>query len=258
MGAETRAGAILAVDAGTTGVTAVVVTSVGLVAARAHRELGRHSPQPGWVEQAPEEIWQALRAATRDCLDTWDGAPGSLSGIGLTHRRETTMLWDRETLGSPRRAIVSEDRRAADICSAMRHEGHEGRITELTGLRLDPGLSGPRLRWLAENEPHTWALVDQGRYAVGTVDSYLVARMTRGTWHLTGVADACHTLLLDLGSGEWSPELCDLFGVPMDALPELVPHWGDLARTDPRSFLGLDVPITRIAGDQQSSLFGRT
>lgn len=258
MSAAKKAGAILAVDAGTTGVTAVVVTSVGLVAARAHRELRWHSPQPGWAEQVPEEIWQALRAATRDCLDTWDGAPGSLSGIGLTHRRETATLWDRETLGSPRRAIVSEDRRAADICSMMRHEGHEGRITELTGLRLDPGLSGPRLRWLAENEPHTWALVDQGRYAVGTVDSYVVARMTRGTWHLTGVSDAHHTLLFDLRSGAWSQELCDLFRVPMDAPPQLAPQWGELARTDPRSFLGLDLPITRIAGDQQSSVFDRT
>ena len=168
------------------------------------------------------------------------------------------MLWDRETLGSPRRAIVWQDRRTADICSRLRDEGHEDRVTELTGLRLDPYFSGTKLVWLAENEPNTWALVESGRYAVGTVDSYLIARMTRGTWHVTDVSNASRTLLFDLAEGDWSDELCSLFGVPRDALPDLVPNWGEIATTDPKSFLGLSLPIAGIAGDQQSALFGQT
>ncbi len=258
MSAAKAGTAILAVDAGTTGVTALVVTAEGLIAARGYQEFRQHFPKPGWVEHAPEEIWQATLEATQDCLNDWDGSPGDLAGIGITNQRETVLLWDRETLGSPRRAIVWQDRRTSEICRRMREEGHEDRVSELTGLRLDPYFSGTKLVWLAENEPNTWALVGQGRYAIGTVDSYLVARMTRGTWHVTDVSNACRTLLFDLEAGEWSQELCDLFGVPMDALPEVVPNWGDLARTDPKSFLDLDLPIGGIAGDQQSALFGQT
>ena len=151
-----------------------------------------------------------------------------------------------------------QDRRTAAICARLRDEGHEERVTELTGLRLDPYFSGTKLTWLAEHEPHTWALVESGRYAVGTVDSYLVARMTRGTWHVTDVSNASRTLLMDLSTGEWSDELCDLFGVPRDALPDLVPNWGEIATTDPSSFCGLELPIAGIAGDQQSALFGQT
>ena len=252
-----RAGtAILAIDAGTTGVTAVVVTAEGLIAARGHQELRQHLPQPGLVEHAPEEIWQATLEAARDCLRSWDGTSSDLAGIGITNQRDTVLLWDRETLGSPRRAIAGPDRRGSEICRRLRGSGREDRVRELTGLRLDPRFWGTKLVWLAENEPNTWALVDQGRYAIGTVDSYLVARMSRGTWHVTDVASASRTLLFDLDSGAWSQELCDLFGVPMDALPEVLPSWGELARTDPRSFLDLDLPIGGIAGDQQSALFG--
>jgi len=249
---------ILAIDAGTTGVTALVVTPEGGIAARGYQEFAQHFPQPGWVEHSPEEIWQATLEATRACLKEWRGEPGDLAGIGITNQRETVLLWDRETLGSPRRAIVWQDRRTADICARLKSEGHEPRVAELTGLRLDPYFSGTKLTWLAEHEPHTWALVESGRYAVGTVDSYLVARMSRGTWHVTDVSNACRTLLFDLEAGAWSQELCDLFGVPRDALPEVVDNWGELARTDPRSFLDLDLPIAGIAGDQQSALFGQT
>ena len=249
---------ILAIDAGTTGVTALVVTDQGTIAAKANHEFRQHFPKPGWVEHSPEEIWQATLEATRDCLAEWDGSAEDLAGIGITNQRETVLLWDRETLGSPRRAIVWQDRRTADICKRMKEEGHEERVTELTGLRLDPYFSGTKLVWLAENEPNTWALVKDGRYAIGTVDSYLIARMTRGTWHITDVSNACRTLLFDLEEGGWSEELCDLFGVPMDALPEIVPNWGELATTDPKSFLDLELPIAGIAGDQQSALFGQT
>lgn len=249
---------ILAIDAGTTGVTALVVTSSGTIAAKGYQEFAQHFPQPGWVEHSPEEIWQATLEATRAVLSSWGGDASELAGIGITNQRETVLLWDRETLGSPRRAIVWQDRRTTAICDRLRSEGHESRVTELTGLRLDPYFSATKLAWLAEHEPNTWALVGSGRYAIGTVDSYLIARMTRGTWHVTDVSNASRTLLFDLASGDWSEELCSLFGVPRDALPDVVPNWGELARTDPRSFLDLDLPIAGIAGDQQSALFGQT
>ncbi len=250
---------VLAIDAGTTGVTALVVTSAGKIAARGYQEFGQHFPKPGWVEHSPEEIWQATIEATRDALAANERAGGDdVTAIGITNQRETVLLWDRETLGSPRRAIVWQDRRTADICTRLREAGHEERVAELTGLRLDPYFSGTKLSWLAEHEPNTWALVEDGRYAVGTVDSYLIARMTRGTWHVTDVSNASRTLLFDLERGEWSDEMCELFGVPRAALPEVVPSWGHLATTDPRSFLGLELPIAGIAGDQQSALFGQT
>ena len=253
---------VLAIDAGTTGVTALVVTSEGTIAAKGYQEFAQHFPQPGWVEHSPEEIWQATLEATRACLKAYEQVGGpELRALGITNQRETVLLWDRETLGSPRRAIVWQDRRTADICTRMRDAGHEDRVAELTGLRLDPYFSGTKLVWIAEHEPNTWALVEDGRYAVGTVDSYLIARMTRGTWHVTDVSNASRTLLFDLERGEWSEELCGLFGVPTAALPEVVPSWGDgstMGTTDPKVFLGLELPIAGIAGDQQSALFGQT
>ncbi|QZY27993.1 glycerol kinase GlpK [Nocardioides coralli] len=247
---------VLAIDAGTTGVTAVVVSPEGKIVATGYQEFRQHFPRPGWVEHAPEEIWQATLEATREVLGRVDG--DDLTAVGITNQRETVVLWDRETLGSPRRAIVWQDRRTADICARLREEGHEDRVAELTGLRLDPYFSGTKLVWLAENEPHTWTHVQEGRYAVGTVDSYLIARMTRGVHHVTDVSNACRTLLLDLAEGAWSDELCGLFGVPRDALPDLVPNWGEVATTDASSFCGLSLPIAGIAGDQQSALFGQT
>ncbi len=250
---------VLAIDAGTTGVTVVVVTPEGTIAARAYQEFAQHFPRPGWVEHAPEEIWQATLEATRTAVKEYESTGGpELQAIGITNQRETVLLWDKETLGSPRRAIVWQDRRTAEICKQMRADGHEERISELTGLRLDPYFSGTKLRWIAEHEPNTWALVEDGRYAVGTVDSYLITRMTRGTWHVTDVSNASRTLLFDLERGDWSDELCELFGVPRSALPDVVPSWGPIATSDPRSFAGLELPIAGIAGDQQSALFGQT
>ncbi|WP_110181623.1 glycerol kinase GlpK [Nocardioides solisilvae] len=247
---------ILAIDAGTTGVTAVVIDPAGTITARGYQEFPQHFPRPGWVEHAPEEIWQATLEATRAVLEQVDR--DELTALGITNQRETVLLWDRETLGSPRRAIVWQDRRTADLCARLRDEGHEERVAELTGLRLDPYFSGTKLAWLREHEPHTWALVESGRYAVGTVDSYLVSRMTRGTWHVTDVSNASRTLLFDLEAGDWSDELCALFGVPRDALPDVVPSWGEVGVTDPAAFCGLSLPVAGIAGDQQSALFGQT
>jgi len=247
---------VLAIDAGTTGVTAVVVTPEGTIAATGYQEFAQHFLKPGWVEHSPEDIWQATLEATRLALAAHDR--DDLQAIGITNQRETVLLWDRETLGAPRRAIVWQDRRTSDICNRMREDGHEQHVTDLTGLRLDPYFSGTKLMWLAEHEPNTWALVESGRYAVGTVDSYLVARMTRGTWHVTDVSNASRTLLFDLEAGAWSDELCSLFGVPRDALPEVVPSWGEFATSDPKSFCDLALPIAGILGDQNAALFGQT
>ncbi len=246
---------VLAIDAGTTGVTALVVSPEGAVVSKGYQEFPQHFPRPGWVEHAPEGIWQATLEAARLALEATDQ---EVTALGITNQRETVLVWDRETLSAPRRALVWQDRRTADICARLRDAGHEDRVRELTGLRLDPYFSGTKLTWLAEHEPRTWALVESGRYAVGTVDSYLIARMTRGTWHVTDVSNASRTLLFDLQRGDWSPELCALFGVPPAALPEVVPSWGRIASTDPRSFLDLELPIAGIAGDQQAALFGQT
>ncbi|MBI1377608.1 MAG: glycerol kinase GlpK [Frankiales bacterium] len=248
---------ILAIDAGTTGVTALVVSSGAAVLARGYAEFPQHFPREGWVEHEPGDIWQATLTAVGQALDALgpDGEPPT--AVGITNQRETVVLWDRETLGSPRRAIVWQDRRTAGICEQLRADGNEPRVTELTGLRLDPYFSATKLTWVRLNEPHVWAQVESGRVAVGTVDSYLVARLTRGLHHLTDASNASRTLLYDIHEGQWSDELCALFHVPREALPEVVASYGVVARTDPASFLGLDLPIAGIAGDQQAALFGQ-
>jgi glycerol kinase len=246
---------VLAIDAGTTGVTALVVTASGLVAGRGYQEFRQYFPQPGWVEHLPEDIWQATLAACRQALDQADGPP--VRCVGITNQRETAVIWDRETLAAPRRAIVWQDRRTARLCDALREAGHEPRVSDLTGLRLDPYFTGTKLTWLAEHEPATGQGLADGSLAAGTVDSYLIARMTRGARHVTDASNASRTLLFDIGAGQWSAELCELLRVPLRALPEVVPSTGVVARTDPASFLGLTLPVAGIAGDQQAALFGQ-
>jgi len=240
---------VLAIDAGTTGVTALVVTEDGRIASRGYQEFAQHFPRPGWVEHEPEEIWQAT---LRSCRDALDGQP-TPAAIGITNQRETAVLWDRDSLAAPRRAIVWQDRRTTEICDRLRDEGHEGRVAELTGLRLDPYFTGTKLTWIRENDPAAW----HDGVAVGTVDSYLVARLTAGKVHATDPSNASRTLLADISTGTWSDELGGLLGVPTAALPEIRPSSGDFGRTDPNVFLGLDVPIAGIAGDQQAALFGQ-
>lgn len=245
--------AILSIDAGTTGVTALVITDDAQVVASGYQEFPQYFPTDGEVEHDLGEIWAATVAA---CSAAIADAPQPVEAIGITNQRETVCLWDAETLGAPRRAIVWQDRRTAAMCEQWRSDGHEPMITERTGLRLDPYFSGSKLRWIAENDPHTWASVVSGRVVFGTVDSYLIARMTRGLHHVTDATNASRTLLYDINTGTWSPELCEFFGVPMEALPTIVSSYGVVGRTDPAAFLGLDVPIAGIAGDQQAALVG--
>jgi glycerol kinase len=247
---------VLAIDAGTTGVTALVITAAGQVASRGYQEFSQHFPKPGWVEHSPEEIWQATLSACRSALDD-HGDDDPPSAIGITNQRETAVLWDRDTLAAPRRAIVWQDRRTTAVCDRLKAAGHEPRVAELTGLRLDPYFTGTKLTWLAENDPSSWAGVTSGQVVVGTVDAYLIARLTAGRAHATDPSNASRTLLYDIHRGEWSAELCDLLDVPIEALPEVRRNSGDFGRTDPAAFLGLDLPIAGVAGDQQAALFGQ-
>ena len=237
----------------------------GTVAARGYREFAQHYPQPGWVEHVPEEIWQATLAACRQALDgVGTGGPGSaaprvppVTCLGITNQRETAVIWDRAGLTAPRPAIVWQDRRTARICDDLRAAGHEERVTELTGLRLDPYFTATKITWLAGQEPAIWAGLADGSLAAGTVDSYLIARLTGGRRHVTDASNASRTLLFDIGAGRWSAELCELLRVPERALPEVVPSTGVIGSTDPAAFDGLDLPIAGIAGDQQAALFGQ-
>lgn len=246
--------AILSLDAGTTGVTALVVGADATVLARGYSEFPQHFPADGWVEHEPGEIWSATLAATGAALAA---SPESITAVGITNQRETVCFWDAETLGSPRKAIVWQDRRTADICARLREDGHEPFIRERTGLRLDPYFSATKIAWVRDHDPDTWAQIEAGRVVVGTVDSYLIARLTRGLHHITDHTNASRTLLYDVHTGDYSPELATLFGIPIDILPTIVASYGPVAMTDPATFLGMEVPIAGIAGDQQAALVGQ-
>jgi len=244
---------ILSIDAGTTGVTALLVEPDGSISATGYAEFPQYFPADGYVEHELSDIWAATIAAASVALEH---RADSVTAIGITNQRETVAFWDAETLGAPRRAIVWQDRRTATMCDDLR--AHEPRIRELTGLRLDPYFSATKIAWVREHDPSTWANVESGRVVIGTIDSYLIAKMTRGMSHITDVTNASRTLLADIHTGEWSPELLELFGVPEAALPTITSSYGELAHSDPRAFLGLNVPIAGIAGDQQAALVGQT
>ncbi len=248
---------VLAIDAGTTGVTALIVTADGTVASRGYAEFRQYYPEPGWVEHLPESIWQATLSACGQALARAGPETGPVACVGVTNQRETAVLWDRATLAAPRRAIVWQDRRTSGICARLRELGHEERVAALTGLRLDPYFTATKLTWLAENDPATWAGVLDRSVVVGTVDSYLIARLTGGRRHVTDASNASRTLLFDIEAGQWSAELCDLFAVPPHALPEVVPSSGVAGHTDPAAFHGLSLPVAGLAGDQQAALFGQ-
>jgi glycerol kinase len=243
---------VLAIDAGTTGVTALVVSEQGDVLSRGYREFAQLFPRPGWVEHEPDDIWTATVAACREALAGIDATP---TCVGITDQRETAVVWDRRTLRSPRPAIVWQDRRTTAVCDRLRSE--EAWVRELTGLRLDPYFTGTKFAWLSAEEPQLWSGVRDGALALGTVDSYVIARLTGGAAHVTDPSNASRTLLYDIGKRRWSDELCDLFDVPSSALPEVVPSSGVVGTTDPDAFLGLELPIAGIAGDQQAALYGQ-
>jgi glycerol kinase len=245
---------ILAIDSGTTGVTAIAVNDQGEIIARGYQEFPQHFPQPGWVEHNLEEIWSAVQSSVQQVIDK---VGKDFKALGITNQRETIGLWDRETLHSPRNAIVWQDRRTTEILKDLENHPTYSKVQALTGLPLDPYFSAAKLRWIAKHEPEIWNEVRTGKTVVGTIDSYVIARATNGT-HITDASNASRTQLYDIHTGIWSKELADLFEIPLEALPTIVDSSGELARTDPESFFGLAIPISGIAGDQQAALFGQT
>lgn len=243
---------ILALDQGTTGSTALVIHQDGRILGRGYREFTQYFPEPGWVEHDAEEILRVTIEAAREALTAAGEMP---AGIGITNQRETVVLWDRRTLAPVGRAIVWQDRRTADRCRQLRDAGHEARIRKQTGLVLDPYFSATKVEWLLR-DPALRRRAEQGEIAFGTVDSWLIARLTGGRKHVTDHTNASRTLLYDLARRDWEDSLLALFGVPREILPEIVRSAGVIGDTDP-VFLGRALPIAGIAGDQQSALFGQ-
>jgi glycerol kinase len=245
---------ILAIDQGTTGTTAMVFDPEGKVRGRGYSEFKQHYPRPGWVEHDPEEIWTvsmrvvkaALRAARTKAVD--------LAAVGITNQRETTVLWDRKSGRPVHRAVVWQDRRTAPLCEHMKSEGLEETIRGKTGLVIDPYFSGTKLRWLFDNVKGLRARA--AGLAFGTIDSWLIWKLTGGRAHLTDHTNASRTLLFDIVHRRWDKDLLWLLDVPADVLPEVVPSSGVVATTDAKAF-GAEVPIAGIAGDQQAALFGQ-
>jgi glycerol kinase len=239
---------VVAIDAGTTGVRSVAVDASGAPVAFAYREFTQHFPQPGWVEHDPVEIWEAVQATLAEIRDR---VPGPVAAIGITDQRETVVAWNRSD-GAPRhRAIVWQDRRTAARCEELVDE--LPRIRRLTGLVLDPYFSGSKLEWLFRHGD----VARDADLAVGTVDSWLVWQLTGGAAHVTDPSNASRTMLYDIRAQRWSDELCELFGVPTAALPEVRPSSGRFGVTDDGCALGAGIPVSGIAGDQQSALFGQ-
>jgi glycerol kinase len=242
---------VLSLDEGTTGATSVVVGIDGLVRGKGYKEITQHFPQPGWVEHDANEIWSAVQESARQALAAAGAGPRDVIAIGITNQRETLVVWDRHTLKPLTRAIVWQDRRTAAECVRLREAGHGERVREVTGLVIDPYFTATKLAWVVRHVPGAKDA------AMGTVDSWLVARLSAGRDHVTDASNASRTLLFDISRGAWSEEMADLFGVPLTNLPEVRDSSGPISLTDPDVFGGIKAPITGIAGDQQAALFGQ-
>ena len=248
---------VLAIDAGTTGVRALVVDEAGSVAARGYREFPQHFPHPGWVEHDPNDWWSATLASVDDALAMAGVDAASLTAVGITNQRETTVVWDRHTLESVHPAIVWQDRRTAPLCDRLRREGWEEKIRHRTGLVVDPYFSGTKLAWVMDNVAGAREAAEAGRLAFGTVDSYLLARMTGGATHATDRTNASRTMLYDIEKLDWDSEILERLDIPASMLPEVLASSGTFGYTDPDRLLGTRIPITGVAGDQQAALFGQ-
>ena len=240
---------VLALDQGTTGSTALVIAEDGRVLGRGYREIRQHFPRPGWVEHDPEEILEATLAAARDALGREHPA-----AIGITNQRETVVAWERASGRPLHRAIVWQDRRTAERCRALRAELGDAYVAERTGLVWDPYFSASKIEWLLREQPELRARAERGQVAFGTVDSWLAFRLTGA--HVTDHTNASRTMLYDIRTRAWDPELMALFGVPPESLPSVVPSSGVVGVT-PRAVFGAEIPVAGLAGDQQAALFGQ-
>ena len=247
---------LLALDEGTSSARAVVFDGAAQEVASSQLPVSCHYPQDGWVEQDAEEIWCAQIDVARQAIEKADIQPLQLSGIGIANQRETTIVWERSSGKPVGPAIVWQCRRSSNLCRRLIDAGHAAMVTQHTGLLLDPYFCATKIRWILDHLPDGQARADAGDLLFGTVDSWLVYKLTAGRSHVIDVTNASRTLLLNLDSRDWDNEMLSLFDVPRPMLPRLVPSTGDLARTD-ASVLGAEVPIGGIAGDQQAALFGQ-
>jgi glycerol kinase len=242
---------ILVLDEGTTSTRAMLFTPTGALRGTAQRELTQHYPRPGWVEHDAGEIWDKTLACARDMVERAGGA-GRIAAIGLTNQRETVVAWDRQTGAPLARALVWQDRRTAEACEALRAAGHEKAVSRATGLLLDPYFSATKMHWLLDHEPAVADAAGAGRLAFGTIESWLVFKLTGA--HLTDAGNASRTLLLPLAGASWDEGLCELFGVPRDALPQVIDSAGRFGTT---TRFGASIPICGLAGDQQAATVGQ-
>jgi glycerol kinase len=247
---------ILSIDQGTTSSRAVVFDRAGQVVAMAQREFAQHFPQPGWVEHDARDIWQSQLAVMQQAMAGANIQASQLRAMGITNQRETTVLWDRATGEPVAPAIVWQDRRTAMYCDGLRAAGHGPKIARKTGLVLDAYFSGTKLAWLLDHVPGARARAEQGELAFGTIDSWLVWQLTGGRVHATDASNASRTLLFNLKTGAWDPELLALLKIPAAVLPQVLPSCGIVAETDAH-WLGASVSIAGWAGDQQAALFGQ-
>jgi glycerol kinase len=243
---------VVALDQGTTGSTALVIHQDGTVLGRGYREFTQYFPRPGWVEHDPEEIFAVSLAALTQALAAAGERPLAL---GITNQRETTVLWERRSLAPVAPAIVWQDRRTTERCRELRDSGIEPDLRRLTGLVADPYFSATKLEWLLR-DPELRQRADRGELAAGTIEAWLIAKFTGGRVHASDHTNASRTLLYDLRSRDWHPELLRIFGIPRQILPALVPSSGVVAQID-AAHLGYSLPIAGLAGDQQSALFGQ-
>jgi glycerol kinase len=249
--AETR---LLAIDQGTTGTTCLLVSLDGTVHRRAYREVAVRYPRSGWVEQDALDLERSVLEASAELLGGGDVEPAA---IGITNQRETVVVFERATLQPVAPAIVWQCRRSADICAEHRAAGDEPGVRARTGLLLDPYFTATKIEWLLREDPQLRARAERGELCAATVDAWLIARLTGGATIATDASNASRTLLYDLHSGDFSDELCVLFGVPRSMLPEVRDSAGRFGVTDPQRFLGRRIAISGVAGDQQAALFGQ-
>lgn len=248
--------ALLALDQGTTSTRAILHDAALVPRATAQVPLGQHYPSPGWVEHEPEEIWQATLAVLKRALAEGGTEAAAVAGIGITNQRETTLLWDRATGRALHRAIVWQDRRTAAACARLVADGAAAMVTARTGLLCDPYFSATKLAWLLDNIPGARAAAERGDLAFGTVDSFLLWRLTGGRVHATDATNACRTMLYDIHRGDWDDELLTLFGIPRAVLPAICDCAAEFGTTDP-ALLGAAVLIRGIAGDQHAAMLGQ-
>ena len=247
---------LLAIDQGTSSSRAVIYDHATEVVASAQQEFPQIYPQPGWVEHDPEVIWSSVRAVCKEVLGAACASAAQITGIGITNQRETTLVWDRETGKCVYNAIVWQDRRTAEHCRALRNDGLENNISKKTGLRLDPYFSATKLAWILDNVDGTRARAEAGTLLFGTVDSFLLWRLTGGTTHATDASNASRTMLFNIHTQQWDDELLNIFNIPRLLLPEVKDCAAQFGvATD--VCLGGPVPVLSIAGDQQAALIGQ-